>query len=68
MNHHHHTISAVERTCVCLMRGRDGAHIAQCDAAYRAKFFGAWGAERFLFSGQPGGRVRSHSVGNRQAA
>lgn len=69
MSHHHHpTIGPIERDCMCLLRLADGAHIAQCDAAYRAKFFGAWGAERFLFYGEPGGRVRSHFAGDRQAA
>lgn len=68
MSHHHHTIIPVERDCMCLMRLADGAHIAQCDAAYRAKFFGAWGAERLLFYGAPSGRVGARSVGDRQAA
>jgi hypothetical protein len=68
MSHHHHTISPIERDCVCLMRGPSGAHIAQCDEKYRAKFFGAWGAERLLFYGQPGGRVRTRTANDRQTA
>lgn len=66
MSHHHPTISPVERDCICLMRGPSGPHIAQCDSRYRAKFFGAWGAERFLFYGAPGGGVWSRP--DRQAA
>ncbi len=65
---HHHTLSPVERDCICLQRGIEGPHIAQCDNNFRAKFFGAWGAERLLFYGQPGGRVRSRSASDRQAA
>lgn len=53
---------------MCLMRQATGAHIAQCDEAFRAKFFGAWGSERLLFYGQPSGRVRSRPVGHPQAA
>jgi len=67
-DHHHHTISPVERDCICLLRGPGGAHIAQCDAMFRAKFFGAWGAERLLFHGVPGGRVRTLPGSDRQAA
>ncbi|MDX6690989.1 MAG: hypothetical protein QOG15_2446 [Solirubrobacteraceae bacterium] len=68
MHHHHHPISPIERDCLCLLRGPGGAHIAQCDERFRAKFFGAWGAERFLFYGQADGRVRARPTGDRQAA
>lgn len=50
------------------MRGPGAPHIAQCDAAFRAKFFGAWGAERFLFYGRPDGPAQSPGDGYRQAA
>lgn len=50
------------------MRGPSGAHIAQCDEKYRAKFFGAWGAERLLFYGQTGGLVRTRTADDRQTA
>jgi hypothetical protein len=69
MRHHHDTLSPVERDCICLMRGPSGPHIAQCDATFRAKFFGAWGAERFLFYGQADGHVRSRPArADREAA
>jgi len=44
-------LGPVQRDCVCLTRAPDGAHIAECNARFRAKFFGAWRAERFLFYG-----------------
>jgi hypothetical protein len=44
-------LGPVQRDCICLMRAPDGPHIAQCNAKFRAKFFGAWRAERFLFYG-----------------
>ncbi|MEA2156962.1 MAG: hypothetical protein QOE11_3102 [Solirubrobacteraceae bacterium] len=44
-------LGPVQRDCVCLMRTPEGPHIAQCNAKFRAKFFGAWRAERFLFYG-----------------
>jgi hypothetical protein len=44
-------IGPVQRDCICLTRTPDGPHIAQCNAKFRAKFFGAWRAERFLFYG-----------------
>jgi hypothetical protein len=68
MAHHHHTVSPVERDCVCLMRGPAGEHIAQCDAMFRAKFFAAWGAERLLFYGKPSGRVHAQAADGRRAA
>lgn len=68
MPHHRHTIRPVERECVCLLREPDGRHIAQCDAIFRAKFFSAWGAERFLFYGVADEHGRSGPAPNRQAA
>jgi hypothetical protein len=45
-------IGPVERDCICLQRTADGPHIAECDQRFKAKFFGAWRAERFLFYGR----------------
>lgn len=36
----HHDIRPVERDCICLLRTDADPHIAACDTAYRAKFFG----------------------------
>lgn len=44
-------LGPVQRDCICLARTPDGPHIAECNAKFRAKFFGAWRAERFLFYG-----------------
>jgi hypothetical protein len=46
-------LGPVQRDCICLTRAPDEPHIAQCNARFRAKFFGAWRAERFLFYGSP---------------
>jgi hypothetical protein len=45
-------IGPVERDCICLQRTGDGPHIAECNQRFRAKFFGAWRAERLLFYGR----------------
>jgi hypothetical protein len=45
-------LGPVQRDCICLMRAPDGPHIADCNARFKAKFFGAWRAERFLFYGR----------------
>lgn len=45
-------IGPVQRDCICLQRVADGPHIAQCNQRFRAKFFGAWRAERLLFYGR----------------
>lgn len=45
-------IGPVERDCICLQRTADGPHIADCNKRFKAKFFGAWRAERFLFYGR----------------
>ena len=45
-------LGPVERDCSCLTRIPDGPHIAECNARYKAKFVGAWRAERFLFYGR----------------
>jgi hypothetical protein len=37
-----HDVRPVERDCVCLQRDPAKPHIAACDSAFRAKFFGAW--------------------------
>jgi hypothetical protein len=44
-------LGPVQRDCICLQRGPDGPHIADCNRRFRAKFLGAWRAERFLFYG-----------------
>jgi len=44
-------LGPVQRDCICLQRACDGPHIAECNQRFRAKFFGAWRAERFLFYG-----------------
>jgi|GEM_PF-3287195 len=46
-------LGPVRRDCICLMRTPEGPHIAQCNQRQRAKFFGAWRAERLLFYGSP---------------
>ena len=45
-------LGPVQRDCICLTRTPDGPHIADCNARFKAKFFGAWRAERFLFYGR----------------
>jgi hypothetical protein len=45
-------IGPVERDCICLQRTADGPHIADCNQRFKAKFFGAWRAERLLFYGR----------------
>ena len=42
----HPDIRPVERDCICLLRTHADPHIAACDSAYRAKFFGAVSAVR----------------------
>lgn len=44
--HRHHDIRPVERDCICLLRTHSDPHIAACDSAYRAKFFGTVSAVR----------------------
>lgn len=53
MAEHHHQLALqpVQRDCICLMREPGKPHIAQCRKQFRAKFFSAWRAERFLFYG-----------------
>jgi hypothetical protein len=50
-HHHQHAPGPVQRECICLMRAPGEPHIAQCNKKFRAKFFSAWRAERFLFYG-----------------
>lgn len=45
-------LGPVQRDCICLLRTPDEPHIADCNARYKAKFFGAWRAERLLFYGR----------------
>lgn len=54
MAHHddEHVLGPVRRDCICLTREPDTPHIAECNKRFRAKFFGAWRAERFLFYGR----------------
>lgn len=54
MAHHddEHVLGPVRRDCICLTRESGTPHIADCNTRFRAKFFGAWRAERFLFYGR----------------
>lgn len=36
----HPDIRPVERDCICPQRDGDGPHVADCNAQFRAKFFG----------------------------
>ncbi len=44
----HHDIRPVTRDCVCPTM-RATAHTKRCNAEFREKFLGAWGAERANF-------------------
>lgn len=48
---HQHALQPVERDCICGLREPGQPHVAECNKRFRAKFFGAWRAERFLFYG-----------------
>lgn len=49
----HHGIRPVERDCICPTRPTT-AHSANCEAAFRLKFFGACNQARGRFYGQMG--------------
>lgn len=52
MAHRHLLLQPVQRDCICPQR-RSESHTQQCNDAFRAKFFGAWGAARERFYGRP---------------
>jgi hypothetical protein len=60
----HHDIRPVERDCICLERTSDAPHIAACDSAFRAKFFGAWARVREDFHTEAGEHQMLSALGN----
>ncbi|MGI8803209.1 MAG: hypothetical protein ACR2KV_13735 [Solirubrobacteraceae bacterium] len=53
----HHVLRPVERDCICPTRPAD-AHTPNCEEAFRARFFGAWGRERDRFYDRPPTAIR----------
>jgi hypothetical protein len=45
----HHQIRPVERDCICPARPAT-VHTANCEAAFREKFFSSWRRERDRFN------------------
>lgn len=59
----HHDIRPVERDCICLERTDADPHIAACDSAYRAKFFGTVSRVRNALRSELADRALIDAVG-----